>query len=186
MTQIVDMIKSGGIYIDHCFLQPDQFADLKEKVEEYEYDALYQPYGVYYGNRLQAFPCYETKHIHEFDKDTSDLLESTVQKIVGTPLLNFHAIARYSLTEEVLKSKKNTRYHPPHTDATDCAGVIYFDQTSTGGTAFYRTQFENQPDIEVGACPNRMICYSGQMLHSPSNDFTFDKRTTIAFFFDLE
>lgn len=180
------MIKEGGIYINHRFLPNDFFADLKEKVDEYEYDALYQPYGVYYGNRLQAFPCYETKHIHEFDKETSTMLEQSVQNIIGQPLINFHAIARYSLTEEVLKSKKNTRYHPPHTDATDCAGVIYFDQTSTGGTAFYRTQFESQPDIEVGACPNRMICYSGQMLHSPSNDFTFDKRTTIAFFFDLE
>lgn len=186
MLKVIDMIKEGGVYINHSFLPSDVFESLQEKVETYEYDAIYQPYGVYYGNRLQAFPCYETKHIHEFDKETSTMLEQHVQNVIGQPLINFHAFARYSITEEVLKSKKNTRYHHPHVDNTDAAGVLYFDQTSTGGTAFFRTQWENEPDMEVGAVPNRMVCYSGRMLHSPSNDFSFDKRTTISFFFDFE
>ena len=39
---VVEMIKKGGIYIDR-FLQPDSPIDPKEKVDKYEYDALYQP-----------------------------------------------------------------------------------------------------------------------------------------------
>lgn len=182
---IQQYITKGGFYVDHNFLEPDVYETLNKKFDTYEYEAIYQPYGIYYGNRYQAFPVYETKeYMDKFDPELDQLIYNKIQDLFDGPIQNWHLLCRYSITEEVLKSKKNTRYHPPHTDKTDCAGVLYLDQTSSGGTAFYRTHFDTEPDIEIGACPNRMICYSGQMLHSPSNDFTFEKRKTISFFFD--
>lgn len=183
---IKDYIENGGVYVDHCFLEPKEFENINEKFYDYEFDAIYQPYGIYYGNRLQAYPVYETKHAHTFDENLDKLIYKKIESIVGKPLQNWHMLLRYTVTEEVLKSKKNTKYHPPHRDHTGVAGMLYFDQTSTGGTAFYRTQYDTVPDIEIGACPNRMVMYSGQMLHSPVNDFTFDKRKTLSFFFDFE
>lgn len=184
--QVQQMITNGGIYLDHCFLDVAQFELLIERFDSYEFDAIYQPYGIYYGNRYQAFPVYETKHLSEIDPEMDKILHDKISSLFDQPLHNWHVFCRYSVTEEVLKSKKNTRYHPPHVDKTDVAGVVYMDQTSTGGTAFFRTEFDSEPDIEVGACPNRMVCYSGRILHSPSNDFTFEKRKSLSFFFDLQ
>lgn len=183
---IKDYIDKGGFYVDHCFLEPHEFEELNNKFYNYKFDEIYQPYGIYYGNRFQAFPVYESEHLQTFDEKMDKLIYSKIENIVGKPLKNWHAILRYSITEEVLKSKKNTKYHPPHTDRTNVAGMLYFDQTTSGGTAFYRTQYDNEPDIEIGACPNRMVMYNGQILHSPVNDFTFEKRKTLSFFFDFE
>jgi len=90
-------------------------------------------------------------------------------------------------SEELLKSKCNTRYGFIHTDGGmygNClyAGVIYMDFSNTGGTAFFNAPSDKFPDIEIGAVPNRLILYDNKRFHAPSHDFTYEVRKNICFF----
>lgn len=178
------MIDHGGIYIDHSFLDQNTFINLDEKFYTYNFEATYQPSGIDYGNRLQAYPTYETDFLSTIDKDLDTLIKTKVESIVGFQAHNWHASLRYIVSDEIKQSKQYARYGMKHADATNYAGVLYFEQAVDGGTAFFRTPLDIVPDMEIGALPNRCIIYRGDINHAPAHDFTYDKRKCLIFFFN--
>jgi len=183
---ILDMLEQGGMYIHNCFLIPEDFLTLQEKFMEYEFEADYQPHSEYYGNRLQAYPVYETDELEKIDNDLYNKLKDRIKEIVGDEITEFSARLRYVDMNEIKESMQNQKYGIRHTDGKHCAGVLYFEQALDGGTAIYRNQFDQKPDTEVAAYPNRAVIYNGQQWHAPCNDFTYEKRKIICFFFNVD
>tara|TARA_Y100000004_G_scaffold180910_1_gene226040 strand:+ start:194 stop:751 length:558 start_codon:yes stop_codon:yes gene_type:complete len=172
----------GGIYIKENFFTKEQFDKIKNDFDSKEFYSHHQPEKYECGNRFQAYPCYQSDDTNDISYiignhfktsfDTDFRVETTYRKI-------------YS--EELLKSKCNTRYGFIHKDGglyETCiyAGVIYMDFSVTGGTAFFNAQSDKFPDIEIGAVPNRLVLYDNKRFHAPSHDYTYDVRKIICFF----
>jgi len=184
--QVLEMITHGGFYIDHEFLPETQYKILNENFYNYKFEDTYQPSGIDYGNRMQAYPVYDTDDLCNIDPNLDLLIKNTVQSLMGIEIDSWQANLRYIVSEEILNSKQNNRYGIKHTDRTQYAGVMYFEQTTTGGTAFFRTPLDNEPDIEIGSNENRCIIFNGQMFHAPSHDFSYDRRKSLVFFFNIK
>lgn len=185
-TQIVNMLEQHGIYISNQFLDPGDFMDLADSFDNYKFEASYQPGGEFYGNRLQAYPVYESDHLSEINEDLNTKIKKRIEDILGHEIIDFYASLRYVLMDEVKRSAQSEKYAIKHVDPRHCAGVLYFEQAVDGGTAFFRTIHDKKPDSEVGAYPNRCVLYNGQSIHAPCNDFTYDKRKILVFFFNLK
>ena len=78
------------------------------------------------------------------------------------------------------------KYGFVHKDCPDgepaLAGMMYFDQSFDGGTAFFANQMDKIPDIYISAYPNRLVLYHGNRFHAPAIDYTFKERLTLTFF----
>ena len=62
------MIKNlldGGITIHYNFFTKEKFNSIKSDLDSLKWDKVHQPAGSSYGNRMQAFPCYE----NQYDKE---------------------------------------------------------------------------------------------------------------------
>ena len=87
------------------------------------------------------------------------------------------------------KDKKEGKIH---TDGSgyDFAGVIYFNNHSIeGGTRLYsfnKNLDQMEPDIIIGAYPNRCIVYPDNIHHSPSIDWRSESRFIQVFFVQFE
>ena len=177
-----DYILNGGLYIKPDFFDVKDFLTMKDDLDELEYNKTYQPSGVYYGNRLQAFPCYELSY-NKFKNKTLNILNH----ILKEDITDLNIFARKTIMSEVRQSKSYDKYGFIHRDVNEnekplIAGMMYFDQSNDGGTAFFRNHWDKVPDINIGAFPNRMIMYSGHRWHAPSIDYTFEERKTLSFF----
>jgi len=179
------MLEHGGLYINHSFLPEDKFEKLDKNFFQFDFEATYQPSGIDYGNRLQAYPCYDTGPLQDIYCELHELLGNSICNVVGRNLTDFQANLRYVSSKEIQKSKQNQHYGISHADAYEYAGIIYFEQTTTGGTAFFRTPLDIYPDMEVGAIPNRVVMYRGDITHAPAHDFSYDYRRCVVFFFNL-
>tara|TARA_R110001592_G_scaffold114758_2_gene314868 strand:+ start:1226 stop:1786 length:561 start_codon:yes stop_codon:yes gene_type:complete len=180
----LDNVKNeGGIYIRENFFSEEQLSKIKNDFKSKTFYSHHQPEKYECGNRFQAYPCYQN------EEDTSDVCY-TIGNYFKTAFddnFRVEAIYRKVYSEELLKSKCNTRYGFIHKDGgmrETCiyAGVVYMDFTVTGGTAFFNSPADKFPDIEIGAVPNRLILYDNLRYHAPSHDFTYEVRENICFF----
>ena len=111
-----------------------------------------------------------------------------VIKIISkADISSLKVIARKTLMSEVKKSKAHGKYGFVHRDIDDkqeqlIAGMLYFDQSFDGGTAFFENHWDKTPDIYVSAYPDRLILYHGHRWHAPAFDYTFEERKTLSFF----
>ena len=74
---------NGSFYLQPGWLEHKLFNEIKEKLPKLKYKALYQPHGTYYGNRFQAYPCYEvflTKYNSIFIPKFEDILQKKIEK----------------------------------------------------------------------------------------------------------
>ena len=110
--------------------------------------------------------------------------ENILQKKIDKK--TFYCIARKAIIEEVKKSKINTPWAMVHYDPTDLTAILYFDQTSSGGTAFFEQVGDKYPDSTIGAYPNRLLMYNAKRFHAIATDFTFKERYILAFSFNME
>ena len=179
---LFNAINKGTIAIQEEFLP--NFKILAEKIHNFKYKPAYQPSGFPYGNRYQAYPCFDSDKLENIDKKENKIILNTFNDTIGKPINNFFCRARYIVSKELANSKVNTLFGIIHTDETEYAAVIYFDQTVSGGTAFFRNPMDKYPDIQIGAVPNRATIYKRRW-HAPCHDFTFDKRYIIACFFNV-
>jgi hypothetical protein len=178
---MIESIIEGSIYLKPNFLGDVLFKGSKNLLDNLEYDATYQPSEVYYGNRFQAYPCYQTI----VGEDETKVYKKELQRIIDRDF-DLRVIARKVLSKELIKSKVNTKYGLVHSDSNaDIAGILYFDQSVSGGTAFFEHEWDKEPDIVVGAYPNRLLMYNAKRPHAPCQDFTFDERKILAFFITL-
>jgi hypothetical protein len=84
---------------------------------------------------------------------------------------------------------------PPHIDKTkvknedfeyDVAGVIYYNTWSLeDGTYFFSGKDQIEPDIMIGAKPNRCIFYKTDIFHCPGHNKKTDVRLVQPFFISL-
>jgi len=189
MKTTEELIQTGSIITQLQFLE--NFNELNEKKETYHYDAMYQPIGVHYGNRFQSsYPCWETEYFVDCDFDMNKSIKSQVQRLFKKEIIDWRCRIRLTLTSELKKSVQfqhsdSRSVGSVHHDTKDFAGVIPFDQSFTGGTAFYEYEWDKVPDITYGSWPNRLILYNGQRNHAACHDITYEKRYMLIFFFNL-
>ena len=185
---MIDYILKGGISQHLDFFTPEKFMSVKRDLENLDYKESHQPFTNTYGNRMQAFPCYESKYIKE-DK----YIISRLENILQTKVTQFKTLARKIVLDEIKQSAQEFgKYGLIHRDTSLqdkeplIAGMMYFDQAYNGGTAFFHNQMERVPDIYVSAVPNRLVLYSGGIYHAPCFDYTFKERLTLSLFFKTE
>ena len=186
------MIKNlldGGIAIHYNFFTKEKFNSIKSDLDSLKWDKVHQPAGSSYGNRMQAFPCYE----NQYDKE-NDYIKTNIESILQTKITDFKTIARRIILSEIQESTQNfgkygfihRDYLPEAESEPLIAGMMYFDQSYDGGTAFFSSQMEKVPDIYISAYQNRLVLYHGGRYHSPCLDYTFEERLTLSFFFKIE
>ena len=178
---MLDYLLSGGIYIKPSFFSIKDYKKVNEDLDELKYSQTYQP-DTYYGNRLQAFPCYEANY-----DELKDTIINKLEGVLRADISSLNVLARKTLMSEVKKSKSYGKYGFVHRDIDDkqeqlIAGMMYFDQSFDGGTAFFENHWDKIPDIYVSAYPNIMILYHGHRWHAPAFDYTFEERKTLSFF----
>jgi len=176
-------LKEGSFHLHPNFLERKLFEKLKSDLPTLKYKTTYQPNKIYYGNRFQAYPCYELK-FPAYNHIFIPKLEAILQKKINKK--SFECTLRKTVIEELQRSKVNTIYGIVHKDTTAFGAVLYFDQTTSGGTVFFERDIDKYPDISVGAYPNRLILYNAQRWHAASSDFTFKERHVLLLFFNTE
>ena len=124
------------------------------------------------------------------DLDMNESIKSQVQRLFKKEIIDWRCRIRLTLTSELKKSVQfqhsNSRsVGSVHHDTKDFAGVIPFDQSFTGGTAFYENQWDKAPDIIYGSWPNRLVLYNGKRNHTACHDFTFENRYVLVIFFNV-
>ena len=181
---IKNLIQQGSIITLIHFLH--NYKELDEKKETYTYDPMYQPCA-HYGNRFQAQPTWETEELNKIDLHMFESIKDQIQKLFTEKITKFKCRIRLTLTSELKKSVqfKNNHMGFVHHDTTQFAGIIPFDQSFEGGTAFFENEWDKVPDIVYGSWPNRLILYNAQRNHAACHDFTFEKRYCLLIFFNL-
>ena len=183
---ILDLIKNGSIISIPDFL--NNYEELDSKKEKYEYEEGYQP-GIlkHYGNRFQAHPCYETLNFRVCDNSMNNSIKEQIETLIEQKTTYFDCKIRLSLSSELKKSNAfiNKDFGFIHHDDKQFAAVLPFDQSFTGGTAFFSHAWDKIPDITYGAWPNRLILYNGFRNHAACQDFTFESRYILTIFFEV-
>ena len=64
-------------------------------------------------------------------------------------------------------------------------GLIPFEQSWSGGTAFFEHEYEKVPEIVYGSHPNRLILFDGRRNHAACHDFRTEKRYYLNCFMDI-
>lgn len=148
--------------------------------------AKYQPHSVYYPNRLQAYPCWETEVLIDLPLN---ILKKTLELKTGFKIKQidsyFRTIKKSELEQSPFLGRDESTVHQD--DGRQFAGVIYFDSFSIkDGTRLYSYKHQIEPDIIIGSKPNRCIIYKSDLFHSAGIDWRQDKRTVQVLFFDVE
>jgi len=181
-----DYIMNGGISIHPSFFEQDKFLQIKNDIDNLDYKEDYQPGGtdIHYGNRFQAFPCYQSTYYNE-----KEYIINKLEGVLNRKIVDYKTIARKTILEEVKKSKVYGKYGFVHRDIDNptplIAGMMYFDQAFDGGTAFFENSWDKVSDIYVSAYPNRLVLYCGSRWHAPAFDYTYEERKTLSFFLTI-
>ena len=188
---MLDYILRGGVTQHADFFSPEKFESIKEDIKTFKWEATHQPLKMKYGNRFQGMPCYQ----YEYKKE-NDYIINRLESIIQYNITDFNVIARKILISEIKASTQDfSKYGFVHRDyAADdpqwqeplLAGMLYFDQSYDGGTAFFHNQMEKAPDSYVSAFPNRLVLYHGGRFHANCFDYTMEERITLSFFFKLK
>jgi len=183
--KITNLIQQGSLLTVPNFLA--DYIDLENKIKGYEYEATHQPKSIQYGNRFQAAPCWETQNLKIIDRPMHNSIKKQIEELIEEPIVDFHCRIRCIKSSELKKSPqyKDNNIGMIHADEDNIAGVLPFDQSFTGGTAFFSHSWDKVPDITHGAWPNRLILYNGKRNHAACQDFTFENRYMLILFFNL-
>ena len=186
---MLDYILRGGVTQHADFFSPEKFESIKEDIKTFKWEATHQPLKMKYGNRFQGMPCYQ----YEYKKE-NDYIINRLESIIQYNITDFNLIARKILISEIKASTQDfSKYGFVHRDYPAdtpqeplIAGMMYFDQSYDGGTAFFHNQMEKAPDSYVSAFPNRLVLYHGGRFHANCFDYTMEERITFSFFFKLK
>ena len=139
-------------------------------------------------NRFNAYPCFETKMFVETDI-LHNIFCKTFQEKTGFVIDKVNTFFRKIYSSEL---KHIFKYGlSPHTDNKnfEIAGIIYFNTFSLDdGTGIF-SEFENgqiEPDVIIGAKPNRCVFYDSQIFHRPLQNKNTKIRIVQPFFIKLK
>lgn len=186
---MLNYILRGGVTQHADFFTPEKFKSIKQDLNTIDWEPTHQPLKMKYGNRFQGMPCYQSVYSKE-----NDYIINKIETIIDNPITDFNMIARKILISEIKASTQDFgKYGFVHRDyAADqpqeplIAGMMYFEQSYDGGTAFFHNQMEKAPDSYVSAFPNRLVLYHGGRYHANCFDYTMEERITFSFFFKLK
>ena len=192
MSKKVIHLINGDIHIHPDFFEDNLYKQIIKKASSIKTKPTSQPQRKTYGNRMQAMPCHEA--LFNFKKD---VIISKFEDLLGVKIINYECLYRKIKTAELKKSQCNARYGFIHKDTETfveesrisqyrLAGVMHFDQSYEGGTAFFEHYWDKVPDIYIGAYPNRLLLYNSNRWHCPSFDFSYKERDSLAFFLTVK
>lgn len=174
------------------FYEINDFNILFSSAQLNPYIATYQPNNVHFNNRLQAYPCHET---NQFKKDDFgyELFRSTFEKKTNLKIKELKTFFRKIYSSELEHIFKYRL--PPHVDNSkledqtfefDFAGVIYYNTWSLeDGTYLFSSKDQIEPDVMIGAKPNRCVFYKTDIFHSPGHNKKTDMRLVQPFFLSI-
>tara|TARA_E500000318_G_C3488759_1_gene183453 strand:- start:74 stop:643 length:570 start_codon:yes stop_codon:yes gene_type:complete len=180
-----------NVNIIEDFYSPEHYGIMQHFLHTTNMKALYQPNKVYYPNRLQAYPCWETEKFEE-NMMPYDIFKKTLELKTGfkTKEINsfFRTIKKSELEQSPFLGKDESMVHQDDKGGKIFfAGIVYFNSFSIkDGTRIYSYKDQIEPDIIIGSKPNRCIIYRSDLFHSAGIDWRQDQRTVQVFFFNLE
>ena len=152
------------------------------------YSSTWQPNGLNFYSKANAYLCHETKVFLNTDKPFLLFLNTFTFKtgIKVKKCKSFFRKIYASDLEHIFKYGL-----PPHKDDCefDVAGVVYYNTFGLDdGTALYtgNENYQIEPDIIIGAKPNRCVFYDPQITHSPLQSKKTEIRIIQPFFITYE
>ena len=116
---MIDYILKNGISQHWNFFPQEKYQKIERDLKELDYKATYQPSTNTYGNRLQAFPCYESYYF-----DENAYMKSRLEDLLKTKITEFKSLARKTVLDEIRVSPQNFgKYGLIHRDTTYKAAV---------------------------------------------------------------
>jgi hypothetical protein len=188
-VEIIDIepfIEKGNICSFTNFLE--NYKELEQKINSFEWKKVYQPSGIFYQDRMQSYPCLETNLFERLDKELHENIKGQFQKLFKKEIIKANIGMRCTLTSELKQSThfKDCKYGWVHTDSKWHYGaIIPFYQSINGGTAFFENNWETIPDIVYGGYPNRLIIYNANRNHASCNDYNLEKRIILTAFLKI-
>ena len=176
-----------NVNIGEDFYPAEHFGLMQLNSKMLAYDACWQPAGIWYPNRLKAYPCHETKKWND-GSDIKKIFINLFEKISNVKVAQCATFFRKILSEEIKQSPIAKYGVLPHqdnqdNDEWDLAGVVYLNSFSLDdGTRLYSYQNQVEPDVIVGAKPNRIVWYDANLYHSAGHDFLTAERIVQPFF----
>ena len=134
---------------------------------------------------MKAFPCWETTNLENIDPEFNSIIKEKHKKFLGLDRFDFKSFVRKTLTEEVKESLFNGKYSQIHTDKSDFASVLYFEDAPSNGLAIFDDD-NKKPNLEIGAEPNKLILYKGSRSHSACFDSNFEVRYVLCSFITID
>ena len=176
--KIIDVLKRGSIITCVNFLEKEVWQELHFKKNIFKYEASYQPKSAFHQNRLDAMPVWETNNLDQIEPELNNKIRNHFENLLDIKFVKFHCFMRLTLMSELKKSTqfKDSKYGFVHTDTADIGGLIPFEQSWLGGTAFFEHGYEKVPEIVYGAHPNRLILFDGGRNHAACHDYRIEKR----------
>ena len=176
--KIIDVLKRGSIITCVNFLEKEVWQELHFKKNIFKYEASYQPKSAFHQNRLDAMPVWETNNLDQIEPELNNKIRNHFENLLDIKFVKFYCFMRLTLMSELKKSTqfKDSKYGFVHTDTADIGGLIPFEQSWLGGTAFFEHGYEKVPEIVYGAHPNRLILFDGGRNHAACHDYRIEKR----------
>ena len=157
------------------FYSPEDFEYIMTSAMLSPYVATWQPYRQSLSNRTNSYACHETKSFTDSDK-VLRLFIDTFEKKTGIIVKEYSTLFRKIYSKEL---KNVFKYGIiPHQDDTkyNLAGVIHYNSSGLDdGTGLYSSSepeiyYQIEPDVLIGAKPNRCVFYDSQIWHRPLQD----------------
>jgi hypothetical protein len=149
------------------------------------YKGCWQPSNKHFYNRSNAYACFETKKFLETDI-IYKIFCKTFQEKTGFVIDKLNTLFRKIYSSELEHVFKYGLR--PHKDPINCdvAGIIHFNTFSLDdGTGIF-SEFDNndqiEPDVIIGAKPNRCVFYDSQIPHRPLQNKNTEIRIVQPFF----
>ena len=86
---MIDYILNKGISQHWNFFPQEKYQKIERDIKNLDYKASFQPSTNTYGNRLQAFPCYESYYF-----DENPFIKSRLEDLLKTKITEFKCLAR--------------------------------------------------------------------------------------------
>ena len=150
------------------------------------YKTCWQPNGKNFYNRTNAYPCHETNPFTETDLPFK-IFCKTFQEKTKFMIHDVFTFFRKIYSDELQHVFKYGMR--PHKDDLiyDVAGIIHYNTYSLDdGTGIFSGFEDNthqiEPDVIIGAKPNRCVFYDSQIHHRPLQDKNTPMRIVQPFF----
>ena len=168
------------------FYDPVDFGLMTYQLNNTAMKGIYKPTNVFYPDRLQAYPVWETDTF-SVNSQAFNIFKNTFEKKTNLKIKEinsfFRKIHRSELEQSPYKGREESMVHQDDTDSAQLAGVVYFDSFSIkDGTRIYSYRDQIEPDLIVGSKPNRCVFYDPSLFHSAGIDWRRETRSLQIFF----